>query len=1194
LSAFREEDKDLFFGREEFVQQLVDAVKQHSLVPVIGASGSGKSSVVLAGLIPRLQAEETWLIASFRPQNQPFYGLSSALIRVRYPELQKDKDEQDRKTSDLFNWMKNDIKLWQIVINILEENPGKQLLLVIDQFEELYALDSEEQQQFVDALLEAIKENPIRLKVVLTIRTDFLDRIMMYPRFKEAALQQESHKFLGAMNREEMRSVIELVDRHTQKIVELEEGLTDRILDDVQQEPGNLPLLEFALTQLWKENNGGRLTLQTYEKIGGVKKALANHADEIYDRLNEEEKQQAKQIFLQLARPGEMVEDITVAMDTRRLATRAEIGESNWDLVNKLAPADRDIPNQERQLPLLVTGRNDKGEQTVEVVHEALIREWGKLQQWIDNDRAFLNWRHQLKTQMKQWNFASQDKGALLRGRPLVIAEDWLQKRPADLINEREYINQSLALRKQEQEKQKRSRRFTIVGLTGFSAVALFLAGVAGWQWWQAESQKQKLEISQRQKAEQLRQIEAQKQKIETSQRELQINYSDALFSKGQQFDALMEALRSAKSWPLPHPPMEVVTTLRQAIYRVGERNRLEGHSDWINSVSFSPDGKILASGSRDNTIKLWDVKTGKVIKTLNQDSISILSISFSPDGKTLASGSSDKAIKLWNVATGKEIKTLNGHSNTVRSVSFSPDGKTLASGSDDKTIKLWNVTTGKEIKTLNGHSDLIYSVSFSPDGKTLASGSEDKIIKLWNVATGKEIKTLNGHSDIVRSVSFSPDGKTLASGSGDKTIKLWDVAKGEEIKSLNGHNHFIFNVSFSPDGKTLASASDDNTIKLWDVAKGEETTIMNEHQDSISSVSFSPDGKTLASGSFDNTIKLWNPSIGKEKTLNGHKNSIFSVSFSPDGKTLASGSFDKTIKLWNASIGKAKTLNGHKGAIQSVSFSPDGKILASGSRDKTIKLWNVATGEEIKTLNGHSDWVRSVSFSLDGKTLASGSADKTIKLWDVKTKQLIDTLEGHKKAVWSVSFSSDGTTLASGSDDETIKLWDVSKRKEIETLNGHNYAVYSVSFSPNGKILASGSLDKTIKLWNVDARQEKHTLKGHIDSVHSVSFSTDGKTLASGSSDNTIQLWDVDTGKKITIDRDNDGHSNEVFSVSFSPDGKTLASGSRDKTVILWNLDFDDLLVRSCNWVRPYLQNNPNVSADDKQLCDGIGTKPK
>ncbi|MBC5797544.1 trypsin-like peptidase domain-containing protein [Sphaerospermopsis sp. LEGE 00249] len=286
--------------------------------------------------------------------------------------------------------------------------------------------------------------------------------------------------------------------------------------------------------------------------------------------------------------------------------------------------------------------------------------------------------------------------------------------------------------------------------------------------------------------------------------------------------------------------------------------NTLTGHSSLVRSVAFSPDGQTLASGSYDNTIKLWDVATGKSIATLTGHSYLVNSVAFSPDGKTLASGSGDDTIKLWDVATGKSIATLTGHSEWVNSVAFSPDGKTLASGSLDNTIKLWDVATGKSIATLTGHSSRVISVAFSPDGKTLASGSFDNTIKLWDVPTGKSIATLTGHSDGVSSVAFSPDGKTLASGSFDNTIKLWDVATGREIATLTGHSTLVISVAFSPDGKTLAFGSHDNTIKLWDVATGKSIATLTGHSESVYSVAFSPDGKTLVSGSGDGTIKIW------------------------------------------------------------------------------------------------------------------------------------------------------------------------------------------------------------------------------------------------------------------------------------------------------------------------------------------------
>ena len=626
------------------------------------------------------------------------------------------------------------------------------------------------------------------------------------------------------------------------------------------------------------------------------------------------------------------------------------------------------------------------------------------------------------------------------------------------------------------------------------------------------------------------------------------------------------------------------------------------GHSSNVLSVAFSTDGKTLASGSGDKTIKLWAVESGKELRTLKGHSSDVNSVSFSPDGKTLASGSNDKTIKFWNVETGKELRTLTGHSNSVASVSFSPDGKILASGSgfkavmrslsfgstDDTAIKLWDVETGKEIRTLKGHSASVYSVAFSPDGKTLASGSGDNTIKLWDVESGKELRTLKGHSSglnsisAVNSVSFNADGKTLASGSNDHTIKLWDVESGKELRTLTGHTNVVNSVSFSLDGKTLGSGSRDKTIKLWDVETGKELRTLTPRDNSVwgvYSVSLSSAGKTLASGSDYKTVKLWDVESGKElDAFTAHGTDVNSVSFSSDGQTLASGntayivqsnedylargSRSNTIKLWDVGSGKElRTLAGHLFRIHSVSFSSDGKTLASGSDNNTIKLWDVESGKELLTLTGHSDAynltghshdVDSVSFSPNGKTLASTAGnDNTIKLWDVESGKETRTLPGHS-AVDSASFSPDGKILASGSVDYTIKLWDVESGKELRTLTGHTDAVDSVSFSPDGKTLASGSADHTIKVWDVETGKELRSLTGHSYVGYFLAFSSDGKTFASGSNDNTIKLWDVETGKEL---RTLTGHSGHVSSVSFSSDGKLVASGSADRKTKLWDV---------------------------------------
>ena len=459
------------------------------------------------------------------------------------------------------------------------------------------------------------------------------------------------------------------------------------------------------------------------------------------------------------------------------------------------------------------------------------------------------------------------------------------------------------------------------------------------------------------------------------------------------------------------------------------------GHTSSISSVSYSPDGKYALSGSRDETLKLWDINTGKEIRTFSGHSWMVTSVSFSPDGKYALSGSGDKTLKLWDINTGKEIRTFSGHS-WVNSVCFSPDGKYALSGSDDKTLKLWDINTGKEIRTFSGHSSRVYSVSFSPDGKYALSGSSDRTIKLWDINTGKEIRTFSGHRNGVFSVCISPDGKYALSGSDDKTLKLWDINTGKEILTFSGHSRDVTSVSFSPDGKYALSGSEDTTLKLWDINTGKEIRTFSGHS-WVNSVSFSPDGKYALSGSNDNTLKLWDINTGKEiRTFSGHSYIVTSVSFSSDSNYALSGSDDNTLKLWDINTGKEiRTFSGHSRNVSSVCISPDGKYALSGSWDKTLKLWDINTGKEIRTFSGHSKWVESVCFSRDGKYALSGSGDKTIKLWDINTGKEIRTFSGHSNYVNSVCFSPDGKYVLSGSGDNTMKIWNIETGKEIATL---------------------------------------------------------------------------------------------------------------------------------------------------------------
>ena len=633
----------------------------------------------------------------------------------------------------------------------------------------------------------------------------------------------------------------------------------------------------------------------------------------------------------------------------------------------------------------------------------------------------------------------------------------------------------------------------------------------------------------------------------------------------------------------------------------------LTGHSDSVTSVAFSPDGRTLASGSRDDTIRLWDVATRRSIATLTG-----YSPVFSPDGRTLAAGSNNNTIKLWDVATGRSIATLTGYSPV-----FSPDGRTLAAGSNNNTIKLWDVATGREIATLTGQSESVYSIAFSPDGKTLASGSGsfDGTIQVWDIATGRRIATLEGHSTTFRytdvnSLAFSRDGKILASGSADNTIKLWDVATRREMATLTGHSDGVNSVAFSPDGKTLVSGSDDNTIKLW-------------QQSTVTAETVTPVNVLVNDSAHKITVRL-ETALGSGVIIN-RRGDTYTVLTShhliaphqtvtlttPDGQQHQSvprgrlGNLDLGLLQFTSKNNYDTALVGDASAVPTGAtvytagypipgqsnpherpyFLHPGKKRPEQGGEYNLQLEGQArpglTGGPILNewgfvigIYGQADLVDMYQQGISLERIPNLETIATVVTWVNPT--LAKTLEGHSSLVNSVAFSLDGRTLASlGGRDSTIKLWDVATGREIATLTG-----YSLVFSPDGRTLASLGGSNTIKLWDVATRREIATLTGHSFGVNSVAFSPDGRTLASGGGDKTIKLWDVATRREMATLT---GHSDGVNSVAFSPDGRTLAAGGRDSTIKLW----DVATRREIATLNGY---SPVFSPDGRTLASGSG----
>lgn len=592
-------------------------------------------------------------------------------------------------------------------------------------------------------------------------------------------------------------------------------------------------------------------------------------------------------------------------------------------------------------------------------------------------------------------------------------------------------------------------------------------------------------------------------------------------------------------------------------------QNICSGHTNTVYSAVFSPDGRRIASGSRDYTIRVWDAGTGEtVVGPLRGHNDVIRSVSFSPDGKRIVSGSDDDTIRLWDAETGEmTVRPLQGNGGTVWSVSFSPDGSRIVSGDD--TIRVWDIETGKTVVgPFLGHNGAVFSVSFSADGRRIVSGSYDRTVRVWDAKTAEEVLgPLRGHSDVVWSVSFSPDGKRIASSSNDHTIRIRDAETGVElVKPIKVHKGPVWSVSFSPDGKKIVSGSYDHTIRVWDAETGQAAIgPLQGHRGDVNSVSFSSDGGRIVSSSSDHTIRVWDAEtrVTTGGLFQGHGGMVRSVSFSPDGRRIVSGSDDDTICVWDAETGERVLgpLEGHV-SVWSVSFSLDGKRIASGSYDNRIRVWDAETGETVLgPLAGHVGTVWSVCFSPDGRRIVSGSDDETIRIWDAETGAMVlGPLQGHSRSVWSVAYSPDGRRIVSGSDDHTIRVWDSKTGRMItRPFQSHSRSVWSVSFSPDGSQIVSGSGDNTIRVWDADTGETLlRLLRGHSGLVRSVSFSTDGTKIGSGSHDDTIRIWDVETGE--TIIGPLKGHDGDVNSISFSPDGSRVVSGSDDRTVRVWD----------------------------------------
>ncbi len=1221
LRAFQQADAADFFGRTAMIQRVLnrlqEEVVENNFLAVIGPSGSGKSSLVKAGVLPALRhgglpGSENWFYAEMVPGEIPLEELAAALLSVSTSPLPGVVETLREHVDGLAR-------------GVYEALPSRdsKLLLMIDQFEELFTQVEREsdRQQFLDLILNAVNAADSPIIIIATLRADFYDRPLMYQGFGE--LIRARTELVLPLNDEELAETISGPADNVGAI--LEEGLIETIIDDVREQPGALPLLQYALTELFERREGALLTIAAYQDIGGTLGALAKRAEEVYRRFKEAGQNMARQMFLRLVTLGEGQED------TRRRIQLTEL----------LTLGDRDVVedviDRFGRYRLLTFDRDDATRSpTVEVAHEALIRRWERLREWLMESRNDVRLERELLNAAHEWELANKDLSYLMAGNRLLTFEEWSESTSMRLNElELEYLSASLVARDAEEaeerrrqererelERQKaRNMRIAAVIFGVAAVVAVILSLFAFDQRNQAEEQRaiaddqRVIAESERDRADEQREIAVEAMHVaEVNERKnlslaLAANARTAL-SENDPALALPVAIEARHVFEPPEA--EVLRILGAATFSPGPRFRFTDSPRSILAVDFNSDGSVGALAGSEGVIYLIDTSTGERLRSIQTGS-PVNAIGFSPDGAQIAAAMSDGTVGVWAAADGAEVYRLSGHGEVVTDVEYSADGATLASASADSTVRLWDAASGQLRHTLRAHIDYVFKLSFSPDGARLASSSaaigvpegertpRHNTIQVWDVGSGDNILTIPPQGiGYIRDVEFSPDGATIAattwSGALGGTARFYDAETGEEIQRIYAHRDTIANLEYSPDGALLATASRDQSVKIWDIEKGVLVESYVDLGDRVQDIEFSPDGDYLLiglgeAGDFpdgsdspaDSSAYLWDlRNRAQAQVYSGHSNWVWAADISPGGSLVASGSgplfpvspedLDATVRIWGARTGRqAIALHGHTNTVDSVRFTLDGDFLLSASWDGTIRRWDLNDGREVQRYNlpyesGSSPpRVYMIDLLPNREQFVSGSDDALIRLWDIESGEVIREYVGHEDPINGVHVSADGKLMVSasggwGRNDLTVRLWDVESGELLKTFEGHGHIVNYARIAPNNEFIISTSWDKTVRMWDVATGEEIRQFVGHTGNTFGIDITDDSATLLTTSSDTTVRMWDIASGEEINRFEQ---HSDWIQEIVLGPDESFGVSAGQDYALRRWRIlrSADDLI---------------------------------
>jgi WD40 repeat protein/class 3 adenylate cyclase len=1150
LRPFEEGDALDFFGREELTGQLVERLAETRFLAVVGPSGSGKSSVVRAGLLPALRrgglpGSDGSVIAEMLPGTRPLHELEAALLRVAVNPPSSLVDQLERDEDGLLDAVKR----------ILPADRSE-LLLLIDQFEEVFTLVEEEsvRTHFLESIQAAVTEPKSRLRVVVTLRADFYDRPLLYPGF--AQLLSSRIESVVPLSADQLERAISGPARRVD--VRLEDGLVATMLADVADQPGGLPLLEYALTELFERRDGNMLTLETYRAIGEVSGALGRRAEELYAELDGTGKETCRQVFLRLVALGEGTED------TRRPVMRSEI--ASLDIDQGAVARVIDSFGASRLLSFDRDART--GAPTVEVAHEALLTAWGRLRRWIDDAREDLRTERRLATAAREWVDAERDPSFLAGGSRLEQFETWRSSSGISLTpDQRGFVDASLAerdrRRTEEEARQAHERELERRSVRRLRALAAVLAaGVL------LAATLTVFAFDQRGRAEREGRVAVARELAAASVANLEADPERSILLALE----AIERTRSADGTVLP----EAEEALHRAVVASRIVLSVSGVGGWLD---WSPDGtRFVTEGPEDTgVIDIRNAETGESMLSFPGHDPDVNGVAFSGDGSMLATTGDDGVAKVWDPTSGEELGSLQGPEGPVLGPSFSPDGALAAAAwLEEGTVRIWDPATGRLVQEI-APVPAPFATAFSPDGRRLAVAAEDPpVAVVVDARSGETVFTLEGHDFSIHDVDWSPDGRWIATSSLDETVRIWDAKTGE-LRFTLFHDGAVVTADWSPDSTRLVTAGGKATV--WEVtgAGGRElfSLAAQDMNAGIQGVAFSPDGDRVMAGDGGITaVKVWDVGRnGDAEWLNaaGDPGWISSVAFAASGREVLASGEDGSVGFWGVDTGRRlRSLKPHRpsseygeNSIWALDLSPDGTLIATTGTDEAARVWDAATGDELFSIPVQG-FAEDVDWSPDGRLLAIAATELgVIKIVDRSGAQVAVLREDPGFGPTGVRFGPDGHLLATANisigarpdpTGQRVKIWDWERDQVVTAIP---VAAEGIAFHPDGEriAIAHGGL---AGIWDVDSGRKIATFAGHEDVLWDVAFSPDGSVMATGGFDSTVRLWDVESEVQTLVLR---GHRFVVGRLAFSPDGSKLASGAGDGTVRVWAIDLDDLI---------------------------------